>query len=532
MRHLAPALAAGLCLAVQPALAAERPAHASMQATANLDEPGKGDPAKKEDAGKIDKADIASAPISEQAVTTRHTLNIDGRAIPYRATAGTLTIRDDEGKPTASVFYVAYVADPGKGQARRPVTFFYNGGPGSPSMWLHMGSFAPVRVRTTSPDPNPAAPYVLGPNDQSLLGKTDMVFIDAIGAGYSRPIGEAKGKDFWGVDQDIDGFAKAITRYVSINDRWNSPKFLFGESYGTTRSAGLVYKLQDEGMQFNGVVLLSSILNYGMRNPGFDHMYQVYLPSYAATAWYHDRIPNKPADLEAFLAEVRAYADGPYVAALAKGDRISPAEMDAVASKLSQYTGLSPQFIKDVDLRIDLGRFRKELERGQRRTVGRLDSRFEGIDVDAGGDSPSYDASDAYITGAFIGAFHDYLTTQLGYRTNLDYRPSNSDINRSWDWKHKAPGAQRPQPVADTALDLAQAMRENPRLKVYSLNGYYDMATPFFGTEYDIAHMQLDPALRRNVEFAYYPSGHMVYLHEDSLKRMRADLDRWYDSVR
>lgn len=284
-------------------------------------------------------------------------------------------------------------------------------------------------------------------------------------------------------------------------------------------------------MQFNGVVLLSSILNYGMRNAGFDHMYQVYLPSYAATAWYHNRLANKPADLEAFLAEVRAYANGPYVAALAKGTDISPAEADAVAAKLSQYTGLSPQFIKDVDLRIDLGRFRKELERDQRRTVGRLDSRFEGIDVDAGGETPEYDASDSYITGAFIGTFHDYLATELGYTTNLTYRPSYDEINKNWDWKHKAPGSSRPMPVADTALDLAAAMRENPRLKVYSLNGYYDMATPFFGTEYDIAHMQLDPALRRNVSFAYYPSGHMVYLHEDSLKRMKADLDRFYDEA-
>ena len=534
MRHIALALASGLCLTLAAAQvsAAERPAAPSMQATAHSDEPG-GDakPAEGKETSKVDKADIATAPVAEQAVTTRHTATVAGRAIAYRATAGTLTIRDDEGKPTASVFYVAYVADPAKGQGRRPVTFFYNGGPGSPSMWLHMGSFAPVRVRTTSPDPNPAAPYRLGPNDQSLIDKTDMVFIDAIGAGYSRPIGDAKGKDFWGVDQDIDGFAKAITRYVTINDRWNSPKFLFGESYGTTRSAGLVYKLQDEGMQFNGVVLLSSILNYGMRNPGFDHMYQIFLPSYAATAWYHNRIPNKPADLEAFLREVREFANGPYVAALAKGTNISPAEMDATANKLSQYTGLSPQFIKDVDLRIDLGRFRKELERDQRRTVGRLDSRFEGIDVDAGGENPSYDAADAYITGAFIGAFHDYLTTELGYRTSLIYRPSNSDINRSWDWKHKGPDSQRPMPVADTALDLAQAMRENPRLKLYSLNGYYDMATPFFGTEYDIAHMQLDPALRGNVKFAYYPSGHMVYLHEESLRQMKADLDRWYDDV-
>jgi carboxypeptidase C (cathepsin A) len=283
-------------------------------------------------------------------------------------------------------------------------------------------------------------------------------------------------------------------------------------------------------MQFNGVVLLSSILNYGMRNPGFDHIYQVYLPSFAATAWYHDRLANKPADLEAFLREVRDYANGPYVAALAKGSDISPAEADAVAQKLSQYTGLSVRFIKQADLRIGLGRFRKELERDQRRTVGRLDSRFEGIDLDAAGEDPEYDASDAYITGAFVGAFHDYLKTELGYSSELIYRPSYYDANKAWDWKHKGPDSQRPMPVADTALDLAAAMRENPRLRVYSLNGYYDMATPFFGTEYDIAHMQLDPAIRANVSFAYYPSGHMVYLHEDSLRQMKADLDRWYDA--
>ncbi|RAK54395.1 peptidase S10 [Phenylobacterium soli] len=479
---------------------------------------------------RIADTDVATAPVAEVARVTRHSVSVGGKSVAYTATAGTLTIRDDDGKPIASMFYVAYTADGMKGAAPRPVTFFYNGGPGSASMWLHMGSFAPVRVKTPNAQYVGPAPFPLGPNPDSLIDKTDMVFLDAIGAGYSRPLGDTKGEKFWGVDEDIDAFARGITRYVTVNHRWNSPKFLFGESYGTTRSAGLVYALQQQGMQFNGVFLLSSILNYGIRDAGFDQIYVTYLPSYAATAAYHHKIPQ-PANLDGFLQEVRAWARGPYQAALAKGHDISDAELDATARQMSAYTGISVDYLKRVNLRLDLSRFRKELLRDQRRTLGRYDSRYTGFDADAAGEGPEYDPSDVAVSGAFIGAVHDYLERDLGYQTNMTYRPSGQGINMGWNWKHKAPGARFASSVADTAQDLGAAIRQNPHLHVYSLNGVYDMATPFFGTEYDLSHMWLEPSLRGNVRFAYYPSGHMVYLNPDAFRAMRADVARMIDEA-
>jgi len=518
----------------------ERPPAASRNSpTAQPDEPQQAGPVverrstRGEEAGerRIADADIALAPVAEVAKVTHHTVAVEGRPIPYTATAGTLTLRDDDGKPIASMFYVAYVADHAPGAPSRPVTFLYNGGPGSASMWLHMGSFAPVRVRAPNVASMGPAPYPYGPNPDSLIDKTDMVFLDAIGAGYSRPLGDTKGAKFWGVDEDIDAFARGITRYVTINHRWDSPKFLFGESYGTTRSAGLVYALQSQGMQFNGVFLLSSILNYGVRDAGFDHIYVTYMPSFAAAAAYHHKIPA-PADLPAFLNEVRAWAAGPYEQALSKGHNISDAELDAVARQMSAYTGISVGYLKEVNLRLDLSRFRKELLRSERKTIGRYDSRYTGFDADAAGEWPEYDPSDVAVQGAFIGAAHDYLERELGYTTNLTYRPSGNGINQAWDWKHKAPGQRfGSAQVADTAQDLGAAIRENPHLHVYSLNGLYDMATPFYGTEYDLAHMWLEPPLRGNVQFAYYPSGHMVYLNPDAFRTMRADVERMMDQA-
>jgi carboxypeptidase C (cathepsin A) len=538
MRIQSTALAAVLCLALAPlSHAAERPAHPTAAATP--DEPGRSDHDQSQTSERGERAkesklsdnDIATAPIQEIQRVTHHSTTINGRPIAYSAIAGTVTIRDDDGKPTASMFYVAYVADHGPGESHRPLTFFYNGGPGSSSMWLHMGSFAPLRIRTASPEATGPAPYTLAPNNESLLDKTDMVFIDAIGTGFSRPVGDAKGKDFWGVDPDVDAFTKGIVRFLTVHNRWNSPKFLFGESYGTPRSAALVYALQEQNVQVNGVMLLSSILNFNRRAPGMDRGYVDYIPSYAATAWYHNKLQNKSADLPAFLADVRAWADGPYTSALAKGHNISPAEEDAVAKQMSAYTGLSVQYLKEADLRVDLGRFRKELLRDERRTTGRYDSRFEGIDADAAGENAAYDPSDTGIQGAFAASFNDYLLNDLDFHTNLTYRPTYYLIGREWDFKHKAPGSQYPMANADTALDLAAAMRENPHLKVLSLNGWFDMATPFFGTEYDISHMDLDPAIRSNVSFTYYPSGHMVYLNPDALKTMKADLSKFYDST-
>ena len=518
------ALAAILALPAAAAPAGEKP---------------RADPAKTA-AGKADanepEEDIARASAEEDAQPKRGSVTVAGRTIGYTATPGTLTIRDDDGEAVASMFYVAYVADRAKGAAPRPVTFAYNGGPGSSSMWLHMGSIGPVHVETPTADTTAPAPYRITNNPETMLDKTDIIFLDAIGTGLSRPIGKSKGPEFWGVDQDIDAFARGIMRYLTITDRWDSPKFLFGESYGTLRSAGLAYALQQRGVQMNGVVLLSSILNYGVRQPGFDQIYLTYLPSYAATAWYHNRLANKPAALEPFLAEVRQWTTGPYASALAKGSDLSDEERNAIAQQMSAYTGLSVKYLLDADLRIELSRFRKELMRDSKRTVGRLDSRFVGIDVDAAGESPEYDTTDTSISGPYIGALNKYLFGTLGYQTKLSYRPNYyAKIGGGkWDQSHRAPGGRQggaSMALADTALDLSAAMRQNPHLKVLSLNGYYDMATPFFGAEYDLKHMQIDPSLRQNLNFHYYESGHMVYINPAVTAQFKQDLDAFYDSA-
>ena len=506
-------------------------------APAALADEGAGKPdaaaAKDSQDDKIDAA-TARAPIDEASSITSHTLQAHGQTLNYKATAGTLTIRDDEGKPIASLFYVGYTLDaPKGGLSHRPVTFLYNGGPGSSTLWLHMGSLAPIRVITDSPASTHNAPFQIVNNNDSLLDKSDLVFLDAVGAGYSRPLGDTKLAAFWGTDKDIDAFARGIERYLTLNDRWNSPKVIFGESYGTTRSAGLSYRLQEDGVQLNGVVILSSILNYGRRQPGFDQEMINYIPSYAAAAAYHHRLANPPADVPAFLREVREFARGPYANALAKGQDLSEADRRDIAVKLSGYIGLPADYILAADLRVNPNRFRAELLRDQRLVLGRYDDRFTGSNVDAAAEDPEFDPSDTGITGAFVAAFHDYLTRELGYTSDLQYRPTYYSAGLQWDFTHSGRGLGNGgyNNQADVALDLSQAMRENPHLLVYSLNGVYDLATPFFGTEYDLQHLQLEPGLRGNVRFAYYPSGHMVYLNPEALKSMKADLARFYDEA-
>ncbi|HEY7873469.1 MAG TPA: peptidase S10 [Rudaea sp.] len=494
----------------------------------------------KSDAKPAAEAKAAPAP-QEKSVDTQHSVTINGHSIAYTATAGTLIIRNEKGEPDASVFYVAYTAGGGKGSENRPVTFLYNGGPGSSSIWLHMGSFAPVRIETASPEATPPAPYHLVPNADSLLDKTDLVFVDAIGTGFSHGVPNDKDKKdkdanpdkrFWGTDQDIDAFGRFVQRYITKYDRWNSPKFLFGESYGTPRSAGLVKWLQDNGIACNGVVLLSSILNYAEHLPGLDINYVNYLPSYAAIAWYHDKLPNKPATLEPFLTQVRDFARGDYQVALSRGAALSDTERDAIAEKLHMYTGLSVQYLKEANLRVNPSRFRKELLRGEGRTMGRYDARFEGVDSDAAGENPETDPSDTAIGGAFTAAFNDYLVRELKYPSDVAYKTTTSAI-REWDWKHKTPGTgfMSTVPLPIMVGDLGYAMRENPHLKVLSANGWFDLATPFFATEYDLAHLGIDAKLRNNVTITYYPSGHMVYLNVDALKQFKADLAKFYDSA-
>ncbi|MEJ8796899.1 peptidase S10 [Trinickia caryophylli] len=475
-------------------------------------------------------ASVAVAVPPETSSTTEHAVRVGGRRIAYTATAGTLLLRDGKGKADASVFYVAYTAhanDP----SRRPITFLFNGGPGAGSIFLLMGSVGPKRVNTSSPAPTPPAPYALRDNPDSLIDKTDLVFVDAVGTGFSRPLDAAAAKRFYGVDGDLDAFGRFIDRYLTVNQRWNSPKFLFGESYGTTRAAMLAYSLGQRHIAINGVVLLSSVLNANVHAPGYDLMDVRFLPSYAAVAWYHHKIPDVPAGgLPALLDEARAFAAGPYATALAKGDALPDAERDAVAEQLARYTGLGKRFVIEARLRIPPSLFRKELLRGETRSVGRYDGRFEGIEANDAYDSPDYDASEKYVTSAFNAAFHDHLARDLHYTAQSPYRIFNDAVLSAWNWKHHAWwGESLELPYA--AGDLAEAIRRNPRLRVFSANGYFDLATPFFSTEYDLAHMGLEPSLRGNLTIAYYSSGHMVYLDNAALHALKADLARFYDAA-
>jgi carboxypeptidase C (cathepsin A) len=464
---------------------------------------------------------------------TQHVWNAGGRAVHYTATAGNLLIRDDEDKPNGSIFYVAYTED-GADRGTRPITFLYNGGPGSATIWLHMGSVGPIRVVTQSPEVSGPAPFKWVQNQYSLIDKTDLVFVDAPLTGFSRAVGKGTAKDFAGVDQDVKAFEKFITRYITVNQRWNSPKYLFGESYGTPRSAALVAALNNDGIQFNGVVLLSSVLNYYTRAPGYDIESPTYLPSYAAIAWYYKKVPQN-GTMQDFVQKAREFAAGEYAAALHKGDMIPQAEFDATAEKVASFTGLPVEYVKQAKLRIAPTRFRKELLRNDEKILGRYDARFEGDDVDAAGENPGYDPSDTAISGAFVGAFHEYLQTELKYMSSETYFLAGPGIIQNWDWKHRPSGQQgfgggdrNGMPLPDTVLDLSDAMRKNPHLRVFSANGWYDLATPFFGTEHDLSQLMLPQSSLNNVQFGYYPAGHMVYLNVDALKDMHADLERWY----
>lgn len=477
------------------------------------------------------KEPAAPAIPKETSAVTHHEMTLDGKLLKYTATAATLHINGEDEKPYGSIFYVAYTLD-GADADNRPVTFIYNGGPGSASIWLHMGSIGPVRVISASPKATGAAPYKVQPNEYSLLDRSDLVFIDAPLAGYSRETGKGKAKDFAGVDQDVTAFNKFITRWVSVNHRWNSPKFLFGESYGTTRSAALAASLESSGISCNGVILLSSVLNYVARAQGLVDQYVGNLPTYAATAWYFNKVPRKGTEKQ-FLDSTRAFAIGEYAEALALGHTLPSARFDAIAAKLAGFTGLSAAYIKQANLRISPSRFRKQLTRDERRILGRFDTRFEGTDTDAAGETPGYDPSSTGITGVYVSSFRDYLDRQLQYKSDLDYRVSAGSALGRWDFSHRPAGGGfgpgRAMNDAYVAGDLADAIRKNPSLKVLAANGLYDLATPFFQTELDLAQMNLERELVPNIEFTYYPAGHMIYLDVGSLKQFKSDLASWYD---
>lgn len=471
------------------------------------------------------------APAVERSSVTQHQMTVGGRTLHYTATAGTLLVRNDEDKPYGSMFYVAYTED-GADPNTRPVTFLYNGGPGSATLWLHMGSVGPMRVITDSPDATGSGPYKIVPNQYTLLDQSDLVFIDAPLTGYSRAVEKGTVKDFAGVDQDLRAFTRFIERYLTVNGRWNSPKFLFGESYGTTRSAGLSATLQEAGISLNGITLLSSVLNYNASiGAGLELQYVNYLPSYAAIAYYHKKLPEMPSDMAAFVEQAREFARGPYAEALYEGDKLPQDKFDQIAQQLNHFTGLPLEYIKEAKLRINPTRFRRELLRDQGDILGRYDARFEGTEPDDAGENPTYDPSDTGIAGAYTAAIHEYLHSDLKYDSTDEYRLSANTIGE-WDWHHRpadgGSGGFREEALPYVTGDLADTIRKNPKLQVLSANGWFDLATPFFATETELDHMMLTPQLQKNVHVTYYPAGHMVYLNVEALRQLREDLRSFY----
>ncbi|MFI5235704.1 MAG: S10 family peptidase [Gemmatimonadales bacterium] len=457
----------------------------------------------------------------EDSSVTDHTITVGGKPVPYRAMAATMLLKSDAGDTIGSLYYTAYTRSDTRDISHRPITFIYNGGPGSASVWLQMGAFGPRKVVTTDASPTPPAPYQMVDNANSLIDVTDMVFIDPIGTGFSKLVGKGKGTDFWGVDEDAKSIEQFITSYVSRNGRWNSPKYLLGESYGTTRSAVLVNRLQDhEGMDFNGVVLISSVLDFETLNfaDGHDISYELYLPSYAATAAYHKVTPT-PADMSAFLQQVRQFAMGPYANALNQGLSLPADQKAAIAKQLSAYTGLSEDYLLKANLRVSLGQFMEELQRSKGVIVGRLDSRFTGPTFDLLSEQAEYDPQSNAITGAYTAAWNTYVRDELKYGHDLHYS-TGGDV-RGWNWNRGRGGWTTATYVGS---DLAQALVSNPSLKVEVENGYYDLATPFFATEYTMDHLPMQAQARSRIALKYYDAGHMMYVLEPALAKLKASI--------
>jgi carboxypeptidase C (cathepsin A) len=474
--------------------------------------------------------------------TSEGSVVVEGNTIHYHAVAGLLIVhpkgwddaadksRDDKHHapkrpPEASMFYVAYFKD-GEKPGDRPITFLYNGGPGSSSVWLHMGALGPKRVVTADHTHTPAAPYQLVNNDYSLLDASDLVFIDAPGTGFSRVKAGAE-KGFYGADEDVHAFSEFIMQFLSKYGRWNSPKYLFGESYGTPRSANLINVLETEDdTDFNGVILLSQILNFDNSvdgvpdNPGVDVPYELALPTYAATAWYHHKLPGNPQSLDSLVDEVEQFAMGDYAAALRAGSDLSSDDRDAIAAKLHDYTGLPVSYIEKANLRIDGGEFEHSLQADADLTTGRLDSRFSGPSIDPLSQRADYDPQSAAIGSAYVSAFNGYVRSDLHYGTGMRYRPEY-DVFEKWDWQHQPPGSGSPLPQAVNVLpDLANAMKYDPELKVMVNGGYFDLATPFFEGKYEMSQLPMPRKLQANIEYHYYESGHMVYAHVPALKEL------------
>jgi carboxypeptidase C (cathepsin A) len=487
-------------------------------------------PAKPADA----KPPETPAPPKEESSVTEHTIKIGGQTIPYKATASTILLKNDKDEPTASIFSTAYTRTDTKDTTQRPIAFIYNGGPGSASLWLHMGAFGPRRVVTENAAPTGAGPYQLVDNTSSLLDKTDMVFIDPVGTGFSHAVGKAQNKDFWGIDQDVKSLAQFIQLYISRNNRWNSPKFLIGESYGTFRSVALGNYLQDhEGVYINGIVLISTVLDLTTLefNTGDDMPYIFYVPSYAASAWYYKTLKNRPDDLDAFLKEARQFASSEYAEALMKGSSLTDDEKHQIAKKYSEFTGLSEDYILKANLRVALSQFQAELQRSRGLTVGRYDARYSGPTDDLLTENAEYDPSYSAISGAFTAAINSYLREDLKFSSELAYQALPNGISEQWDWKHNINGPHFGPTVPSVEDDMVQAFIDNPGLQVQVENGFFDMATPFLATEYTMDHLGLPANLRSRIHFEYYQSGHMIYLNEKELPTLKSNIASFIDSA-
>jgi carboxypeptidase C (cathepsin A) len=459
-------------------------------------------------------------------VTTKHGIKVGGKQLQYTATAGEMPIRNPEGEIEAHIFYMAYTLDsPPEGQ-RRPLMFSFNGGPGSSSVWLHLGALGPRRVNMLPDGGMPPPPAQLVDNEYTWLDRTDLVFIDPVGTGYSRPVKPELGKKFWSVQGDLDSIGEFIRLYLSEYNRWASPLFVVGESYGTTRASGLSGHLIDHGIALKGIVLVSAVLNFEtiVFGRGNDLPYVLFVPSYTATAWYHKKLPpDLQRDLQKTLREAEQWATGQYSVALTKGDGMTPAERQEIINHLARYTGISKDFIDRANLRVDQRHFAKELLRAEKRTVGRYDSRFKGIDETAVDSTPEYDPSEAAVRSAFTTAFNDYVRTELNYKSDREYRILGGI--RDWEWGSAIQGFPN---VTDA---LRRALVKTPYMKVHIASGYYDLATPYFGTHYTVDHLNLDAALRRNVTTSEYDAGHMMYIRSESLTKLKKDVGEFLEKT-
>jgi carboxypeptidase C (cathepsin A) len=465
-----------------------------------------------------------TTPPVETTSKTKHSIEIHGKTLAYTATAGTLILKKDD-KPWANMFYVAYTRDDVQGAATRPITFAFNGGPGSSSVWLHLGALGPKRVDMGPDGEQPKPPYRLVDNDDTALEFTDLVFIDPVTTGFSRAASGEQDKQFHGFDGDLESVAEFIRLYLTRFERWTSPKFLAGESYGTTRSAALSqYLLENDGIYLNGITLISTVLNFETISfaRGNDLPYALFLPTYTAAAWYHKKLPKElQADLEKALGEARRFAGNEYTVALMKGDKLTTPERNNVVREMARLTGLSEHYIEGSNLRVSEARFTKELLRDQGKTLGRYDSRLEGEDVDAVGDEPDYDPSYASVQGVFTAMFNNYVRADLKYESDVPYQVLTGKV-QPWNYDRFQ------NRYVNVAEMLREAMTQNPSLRVMIANGYYDLATPFFATEYTVNHIGLDPALSNHISLTYCDAGHMLYTKKSCLDGLHGAMDDFY----